>query len=73
METKVADNPDASRFEIYAGDELAGFAEYHLHRDELAFIHTEVDPTFGGQGLAGKLARYALDDARGRNRTVLPY
>lgn len=73
METKVVDNLDASRFEIYQGEEFAGFAEYHLHRDEIAFIHTEVTPKFEGQGLAGKLARHALDDARERNRAVLPY
>ncbi|MDI2124862.1 GNAT family N-acetyltransferase [Yinghuangia seranimata] len=73
--TTVADNPDKSRYEITVeGDaEPAGFAEYFLHGDEIAFIHTEIDPKFGGQGLGGVLARGALDSARERGLGVLPY
>lgn len=73
METRVADNPDKSRFEIFVDDELAGFAEYHRHGDELAFIHTEIDPRFGGKGLGGTLARSALDSAREQGAGVLPF
>ncbi|NUU23618.1 MAG: N-acetyltransferase [Streptomycetaceae bacterium] len=76
MGTKVVDNPEKSRFEVFTGpggDELAGFAEYFLHGDEIAFIHTEVDPAFEGQGLGSQLARGALDAARERGLGVLPY
>ncbi|SDS89658.1 hypothetical protein SAMN05216371_0841 [Streptomyces sp. TLI_053] len=72
--TAVADNPEKSRYEITADGELAGFAEYFRHGDdEIAFIHTEIDPRFGGQGLGGILARAVLDDARARELAVLPY
>ncbi len=73
METRVADNPERSRFEIFADDELAGFAEYHRHGGELAFIHTEIDPRFEGKGLGSTLARAALDSAREHGFSVLPF
>ncbi|WP_042372082.1 GNAT family N-acetyltransferase [Streptacidiphilus neutrinimicus] len=73
MAQRVVDNPDASRFEIYDGEELAGFAEYHRFRNEIAFIHTEIDPNFGGRGLGGALARAALDTVRELGLEVLPF
>ncbi len=73
MNSKIVENPQASRYEIYDGEELAGFAEYHLYRDEMAILHTEIDARLQGHGLAGKLTRHLLDDARKRGRTVLPY
>lgn len=76
MEPRVADNPEKSRFEIFAGedgDELAGFTEYELGEGEISFIHTEIDPHFEGQRLGGRLARGALDAVRGRRLAVLPY
>lgn len=73
MAIRVTDNQESSRFEIFDDEELAGFAEYHRYGTELAFIHTEVDPKFGGRGLGGKLAQGALDAAREQGAAVLPY
>ncbi|WP_042387127.1 GNAT family N-acetyltransferase [Streptacidiphilus melanogenes] len=73
MAQRVVDNPDASRFEIYDGEEMAGFAEYHRFRNEIAFIHTEIDPSFEGRGLGSALARAALDAAREQGLEVLPF
>ncbi|MFF2183792.1 GNAT family N-acetyltransferase [Streptomyces sp. NPDC058155] len=73
MESRVADNPARSRFEVFDGDELAGFAEYHRYQDEIAFIHTEIDPRFAGRGLGGVLARAALGAAREQGLGVLPF
>ena len=73
MGKHVADNPDRSRFEIFDDGELAGFAEYHRYADEIAFIHTEIDPRFEGRGLGGMLARAALDSTRERGLAVLPF
>ncbi|MCX4751141.1 N-acetyltransferase [Kitasatospora sp. NBC_01287] len=73
MTTTVTDNPDRSRFEITEDGELAGFAEYYRYERELAFIHTEIDPAFAGRGLAGTLARAALDAARQQGVDALPY
>ncbi|MFD0327714.1 GNAT family N-acetyltransferase [Streptacidiphilus monticola] len=79
MEPLVTDNPQESRYEIHVAPatadadlpQLAGFAQYHRFKDEIAFIHTEIDPKFEGQGLGGKLARAALDDAREKGLAVL--
>lgn len=76
MEPRVADHREKSRFEIFAGEnggELAGFTEYEVGESEIAFIHTEIDPRFEGQGLGGRLARAALDAIRERRLAVLPY
>jgi predicted GNAT family acetyltransferase len=73
MAQRVVDNPDGSRFEIYDDEELAGFAEYHRFRNEIAFIHTEIDPRFEGRGLGSALARAALDAAREQGLEVLPF
>ena len=64
----VRDVPDATRYEARAGDEVAGFTEY-VRADGpsgpvVVFTHTEVDPTFEGQGVGGALVRGALDDVR---------
>ncbi|MEB3366336.1 GNAT family N-acetyltransferase [Saccharopolyspora mangrovi] len=73
IEPEVKDNSDANRFEIRVDGRLAGFAEYRLKPGQISFTHTEIDDDFGGQGLAGKLARAALDQARERGLGVLPF
>ncbi|MGH3434366.1 MAG: GNAT family N-acetyltransferase [Thermocrispum sp.] len=40
---------------------------------EIAFIHTEIDPKFGGKGFGSVLARSVLDAAREQGLAVLPY
>ena len=69
----VADNPAASRYELRVDGELAGYINYHIRDETISLIHTEVNPGFEGGGLAGRLARYALDDARKRQLAVLPF
>lgn len=70
---QLTDNPDESRFEIRVGGELAGVIQYHRRGDQLInLIHTEVSDEFQGAGLAGKLARFALDTARREHLDVLP-
>ena len=69
---EVVDNADESRYEVRVDGELAGFAQYRLRPAALAFVHTEIDDRFEGQGLGGKLVSHALDDARSRGLAVLP-
>ncbi|HEU4737942.1 MAG TPA: GNAT family N-acetyltransferase [Solirubrobacterales bacterium] len=69
----VADNPGEGRYEIRVDGELAGFSQYRLRPEALAFIHTEVDDRFEGQGLGGQLISFALDDVRSRGLAVLPF
>ena len=69
----MTDVPERDRFEARseAGD-LAGVLTYQLSGAIVVYTHTEVDPAFEGQGVGSALARAGMDDARARNRTVVP-
>ena len=69
----VRDNPAEHRYEIYDDEQLVGFAQYRVTQGRIAFTHTEVDPAFGGRGLARRLVDEALGDARRRGLAVLPF
>jgi predicted GNAT family acetyltransferase len=79
-EPVIIDNPAESRFEIYVGGERAGLVKYQLSGGDvrqggepISLLHTEVGDRFQGMGLASKLARGVLDEARARGLAVLPY
>ena len=69
---RIDRNDEAHRYELFVGDELAGFAEYHLRPGRIVFIHTVVDPAFEGRGLGSRLARHVLDDAVARGERIIP-
>lgn len=72
-EVTVTNNSDAGRFEAHLDGELAGFANYRLSDQTIAFTHTEVFPEFEGKGVGGALARGALDTVRAEDdRKVVP-
>jgi hypothetical protein len=69
----VTDVPESERFE--ARDEagaLAGVLTYQLTGSIIVYTHTKVEPAFEGQGAGSALARAGMDDARSKNRTVVP-
>jgi hypothetical protein len=68
----VAENTEAKRYEVSVDGVLAGFATYRDRDGERIVLHSEVFPEFEGHGLAGRLARDALDDIRGRGWQVVP-
>ncbi|WP_333909890.1 GNAT family N-acetyltransferase [Streptomyces sp. ACA25] len=65
-------NTEQSRYEIYLGEELGGYAEYRRGTDHIELTHTEVNERFRGQGVAGELVRRALERAREERMAVLP-
>jgi predicted GNAT family acetyltransferase len=67
----VRNNEDEERYETQVGDEVATLY-YGRDGQRLTLIHTEVPPALEGHGIAGKLARFALDDARARGLAVIP-
>ncbi|MFH8366888.1 GNAT family N-acetyltransferase [Streptomyces sp. NPDC018031] len=71
MTLMVSDAPKAQRFEARVDGVLAGFARYIRTPELIAFVHTEVEPAFEGQGIGSALARSALDDARAHRLEVL--
>jgi predicted GNAT family acetyltransferase len=72
-EITVADVPERFRYEIAVDGEIAGSAQYQAARGVLALVHTEIDDSFEGRGLAKKLIGFALDDARAKGLEVLPF
>jgi uncharacterized protein len=72
MQVRTNDNPERSRFEVYADGDLVGFADYRLQGDVMSLPHTEVQSQYRGRGLASALIKSALDAARSRGLTVLP-
>lgn len=73
MQTRVQNNPDRHRFEVYADDNLAGFAVYEPSGANRAFVHTEIDSQYEGKGLAKILVKEALDATRDEKLGVLPF
>ena len=73
MTFTVADVPDKERFEARdEAGELAGVLTYQLTGPIIAYTHTKVEPQFEGQGAGSALAKAAMDDARAKQRTVVP-
>jgi len=68
---EVTDAPETSRYEARIGGELAGILEYVEKRGRLALSHTEVLPAFEGRGVASRLAKFGLDEARRRELGVI--
>jgi len=64
-------NPDENRFEIRIGDDVA-LIDYMLQGHTIIMAHTEVPPAFEGKGIAGKLAKFALDWAKTEGYKVNP-
>jgi len=69
---RVERDVTARQYEVYVGDRRAGLAGYRDEDGRRVLTHTEVDPDFGGRGLAGLLAKRALDDAREEGLRVVP-
>ncbi|WP_117000634.1 GNAT family N-acetyltransferase [Desertimonas flava] len=68
----VGENADADRYEIHVDGALGGFAQYVRRNGRTYFVHTEIDPAFGGRGLGGQLVKAALDSERAAERPIVP-
>ena len=71
QELRVVDNRAAMRYEIWSGNDLAGFSTYRVRPGRLDFIHTETEAGFEGHGVAGRLVHDALEDLRTRRFRVV--
>jgi predicted GNAT family acetyltransferase len=64
---------DASRYALYIDGQLAAVADYAVRGDTVSFHHTFTDPARRGQGLAGRVVEFAMDDvAATSSRAVSP-
>jgi predicted GNAT family acetyltransferase len=69
---RVVLNAGAKRYELWSGDELAGFASFRTGPGWIRIFHAEVQPAFEGHGLGSRLAAGALDDVRSQGIGVIP-
>jgi predicted GNAT family acetyltransferase/glutaredoxin len=71
-DAEVVDVPDASQYELRLGDRRIGLTAYHLRKNRIAFLHTEIDEACEGRGFGSRLASAALADVRRRGLEVVP-
>nr|WP_258396409.1 GNAT family N-acetyltransferase [Streptomyces sp. Amel2xB2] len=69
---RVTDQPDRSRFVVTVDGDTAGFAAYERRSGRVILTHTEVDSAYQGRGVAGRLARGALEAVRATGDRVTP-
>lgn len=69
---EITKNAQQHRYEISLDGQRVGLADYYERGETIVLPHTETAATFRGQGLAGKLIRFALDDIRAAGKTVNP-
>ncbi|GAA3765480.1 hypothetical protein GCM10022240_17150 [Microbacterium kribbense] len=68
-----ADEPDASRYALYRGDDLVSALDYRDDGRTVAMTRAYTVPTFRGHGYAGLLVEHAVADLEQRgDRKVLP-
>jgi uncharacterized protein len=68
---KIENNKSAHRWEAWLGEYVA-FSSYRLNEDTIHFLKTRVPPELEGQGVASRLVKAALDDARAQHLTIVP-
>ena len=67
----VENDEKAQQFRLDIDGQVARI-EYARTSDTIIFKHTEVPPPLEGKGIAGKLARTALEYARDQKLAVVP-
>ena len=68
---EIRDNTEAHRYELPIGDEVA-VVTYNSSNGNLMITETLVPPALEGQGVASRLARHVIADARARGLLILP-
>ena len=69
VEFKVIHNEEENRFEVNLNGDVA-LIEYLWLGDHITFVHTEVPKAFSGKGIAGQMAKTALEFAREKHLRV---
>ncbi|WP_347754640.1 GNAT family N-acetyltransferase [Agrococcus sp. ProA11] len=69
----VGDDSDRGRYEAHVGGRLAGVLSYVDDSDGNRVLqHTVVGDEFGGHGVGGAMAAFALSDAAESGRQIVP-
>lgn len=71
--TALVHEPDGTRYVLYVDGEVAALADYRVQGDIVSFFHTFTQPSRRGQGLAGQVVEFAMDDVEATSTlTVSP-
>jgi uncharacterized protein len=70
-EPEIHDNADLNRYELPVGGDVA-VVTYNLSPPNLMITETLVPEKLEGQGIAGRLARHVIADAKARSLVILP-
>jgi len=68
---EVMHSSTQKRFEMQIGDQIA-MVKYILGSSEIIFTHTEVPEAVEGQGVAGKIAKAAVEYAQAQGLRIRP-
>lgn len=68
----IENNEAARRFEARFPEGLAQLRYRYDREGRLVLIHTEVPPALGGRGIAGLLAKTALEFAQAKQLSIVP-
>ncbi len=71
MPSPIRDNTALSRFELDAGG-VTAFMKYRLNGGVLTLDHTETPVEARGRGIASRLVKAVLDEARRRGLKIVP-
>ncbi|OBG28696.1 GNAT family N-acetyltransferase [Mycobacterium sp. 852002-51057_SCH5723018] len=69
-QTTVAE--EEGRYTIAVEGKAVGLADFADRDDQRVFYHTEVDPAYGGRGLASILIEEALTATRDEGKRIVP-
>lgn len=65
--------PEAHRYVLRADGTIASVLDYRVLGDAIAFTRTFTNPPYRGQGLAGDLVQFAVDDVEATSqRSIVP-
>jgi predicted GNAT family acetyltransferase len=67
-ELELVHDPAGGQYVARLGGEVVAMVGYQATDEIVVFTHTGTEPAAEGQGVAGALARYALDDVRDTRR-----
>lgn len=70
-DTEIRDNAELKRYELPVGDQVA-VVTYNLSEPNLMITETLVPEALEGQGIASRLAKHVLADAKERGLLILP-
>ena len=69
---QIVFEPEHFRSAAYDGETRVGVAEFDAQDERWVITHTEVDPAYGGQGIARKLIEALIEAARSSGAKIVP-